>query len=69
MSILETILYQIQRAYMNAKYWIRGKMGIKELSDDPIKAKWMIEKLKKHESYDESKVLSEDTIDDMLKDI
>jgi hypothetical protein len=69
MTILETIIFTIQSTYIDVKYWVRRKLGIKELTDDPIKAKWTQERLKKHPSFDASKVLSDEQIDDILKDL
>jgi hypothetical protein len=53
---------------MNVKYWIRSKLGFKELIEDPIKVKWMFYRLnKKHKTN--GKELSQEQVEDMLKDI
>jgi hypothetical protein len=75
MTILETIVFEIQFNYMLMKNWIRRKMGIKtkldELMEKPMKARQfeykMFSKMSVEERDEHERKNKE--IEDMLKDI
>jgi len=78
MTILETIIYHIQSTYIDVKYWVMGKLGIKTpleiYTEDPVKWNWFIYNRLKNMTVEErenynKKVLSQEQIEEMLKDL
>jgi hypothetical protein len=69
MTFLESVSYKFSWLWLITKNWVKRKLGIPDLTDDKIKCEWLIYRLEQKYKPDKNKVLTEEKIDEILKDI